>query len=749
MSLLLLLIVWLVSRVPMVRDWEIRLGDSFFRTAPAPRKRSKVVLVTIDDQSLQQYGRWPWPRTLLAQLTHNLDQARAGTIGLDILLSEPQSPEADQALRDALRATGRAVIVAKLATFSDGTHWIEPVPMFAEAAVAVGHAHAVLDPDGVCRRFPPRELTLGGARLAFALEVALRTDPQRAAAFLASTGIPATDTSSVITAPPVLVRVPFRRDPFDTISAGDVLKGLAPGSIEGRPVLVGFGSTEIVDRLNTPISPEFPEPGIVVHGQILDSILTGRSVHDMPSKTAVLILLATSLATVLLARRWRGLVLVGLLIVSGALIYLGSVLVFTLASVIMPAGSMLLALVLGPLLVYTADFVVVERSVTQQLLGLRSWLALRGRRSSTPEKTDLSWRLDLLQRLQTELGSLYELHKTLLESTQDVVAIFDEQDNLLLCNRPFSQALGIAPDSSVKLKDVRALWTASEDAPPVVHGAVEEGEVSLGKELYSLRVAPLPPTTLSPGGGTIVTLSSLRTRVERDRARAEALGFIAHELRTPLASIQGFAEMMLRSPDSSFSDGAPETIFRESKRLLALIGSYLDVLRLDAGTKPLTPYIIDLNGIVQQVFDILEPQATAARMRLVAVSPGPISTMGDAPLISGAVLNLVSNAIKYGQPGTDIRVCCTHHLNEVIISVHNLGPAIAPQELPHLFDAYFRASNVEGHRSGWGLGLAFVKRIVEKHGGWVTAKSEATGTLFEVHLPAEKEEGSLAAEGMS
>jgi signal transduction histidine kinase len=78
-----------------------------------------------------------------------------------------------------------------------------------------------------------------------------------------------------------------------------------------------------------------------------------------------------------------------------------------------------------------------------------------------------------------------------------------------------------------------------------------------------------------------------------------------------------------------------------------------------------------------------------------------------------------------------------------------LGPAIAPQELPHLFDAYFRASNVEGHRSGWGLGLAFVKRIVEKHGGWVTAKSEATGTLFEVHLPAEKEEGSLAAEGMS
>ena len=104
---------------------------------------------------------------------------------------------------------------------------------------------------------------------------------------------------------------------------------------------------------------------------------------------------------------------------------------------------------------------------------------------------------------------------------------------------------------------------------------VEEGEVYLNNELYAMRIAPLPPTTMSPGGGTILTLTNLRTRVERDRARAEALGFITHELRTPIASIQGFAEIMMNYPGSEDCESAPETIYRESKRLLALISSYL------------------------------------------------------------------------------------------------------------------------------------------------------------------------------
>ena len=190
LSLLLLALVGFLSAAPIVRDSELRVVDTFFRLAPPPAQRSAVIVVLIDDESLRQYGRWPWSREVLAKLVSNIANGGAGVIGLDVLLSEPQSPEADAALQQALKTSGRAVIVGKVSALQDGPHWVEPLPAFSQAAVAVGHAHAVLDEDSICRRFPPLELTVDGPRWAFAVEVARLTDARRASAFLDSYGIP-------------------------------------------------------------------------------------------------------------------------------------------------------------------------------------------------------------------------------------------------------------------------------------------------------------------------------------------------------------------------------------------------------------------------------------------------------------------------------------------------------------------------------------------------------------------------------
>ena len=740
LTLLLLALVTFLSLIPVVRDSEMRLTDTFFRLAPPPAQPSAVIVVLIDDESLRQYGRWPWSRELLGQLTSNLARAGAGVIGLDILLSEPQSPEADAGLQKSLQASGRTVLVGKIGAFPDGPHWVEPLPAFSQAAVAVGHAQAVLDADSVCRRFPPRELTIDGPRLAFAVEVARQTDPHRTSTFLDSYGVPASDTAvSISLVTTILVRIPYRRDGFETISASTVLQGANLGAkFYGRPVLVGFGATEISDRLNTPLATEIPAPGIEVHAQILDAILTGRSLREVPAAISTSALALTCLVVVLVFRKWRSWASVGLLVALAIAVYAIAFLTFLSASRILPAGAMLLAVILGPLVVLTADFVAVERSLTQQLLGLRFWLTKQGKETAIPGNAELSWKLDLLHKLETELGSLYELHRTLLESTQDLVAIFDQTGNLLLSNHGFATVL--PPSTSGRtLKQLRGRWISKDDAPLADVDRGEEGEVYLGDVLYSARIVPLPPTRLSPGGGTVVTLTNLQARVERDRARAEALAFITHELRTPLASIQGFADLMIRYPGSPDCDGAAETILWESKRLLALINSYLDVLRLDAGAKPVRADALELHDIVRQVFDILRPLASAVNMRLALETDVAIVATGDAPLISGAVLNLVSNAIKYGRPGTEIRVRCLSRGNNVIISVQNQSEPIAAEEIPHLFDPYYRGKSVENRKPGWGLGLSFVKRVAEKHGGSVRAESGLTGMTFEIHLPARTE----------
>ena len=739
LSLLVLGLVVAFSVIPVVRDSELRLTDSFFRLAPPPAQRSEVVLVLIDDESLRQYGRWPWSRALLGRLMNKIADSGAGVIGLDVLLSEPQSPEADAVLQSALETSRRAVIVGKIGDFRDGPHWIEPLPAFSQAATAVGHAHAVLDEDSICRRFPPLELTIDGPRWAFAVEVARRTNERRTSAFLDSYGIPGVnDSSRVSSAKSVLVRIPFRRDEFEIISASTVLQGEdLSARLMGRPVLVGFGGTEISDRLNTPLATELPAPGVEVHAQILDGILTGRRIHEFPTAVGVVLLAFTGMIVVIVFGRWRGWVSVSLLVVLAAAVYTIAFLTFLWASRILPAGAMLLAVIVGPLVVYAADFASVERSVTRQLLGLRSWLTRQAKDSATPGKGGLSWKLALLQNLETELGSLYELHKTLLESTQDLVVIFDEQGNLLLNNRAFAAAITFTKPE-LTLNELRARWISEVDAPLIPVNSGEEGEVFLNGKLYAVRIVPLPPTRLSPGGGTVLTFTSLQTRVDRDRARAEALAFITHELRTPLASIQGFADLMIRCPGSQDCEGAPETILWESKRLLALINSYLDVLRLDAGAKPVKSDVLELHDVVRQVFDILRPLATAANMQLVLDSDAAVVLVGDGTLISGAVLNLVSNAIKYGRSGTDIKVRCSSSSSSsenVVISVRNQGKAIASGDIPHLFDSYYRAQDVQIAKPGWGLGLAFVKRIAEKHGGSVRVKSELSSTVFEIHLP--------------
>jgi signal transduction histidine kinase len=174
--------------------------------------------------------------------------------------------------------------------------------------------------------------------------------------------------------------------------------------------------------------------------------------------------------------------------------------------------------------------------------------------------------------------------------------------------------------------------------------------------------------------------------------------------------------------------------------LLALINSYLDVLRLDAGAKPVRADALELHDIVRQVFDILRPLATAANMHLALETSAAVVTVGDAPLISGAVLNLVSNAIKYGKPGGDITVRCSSREESVVISVQNQCEPILKEDIPHLFDAYYRGKNGENRKPGWGLGLAFVKRVAEKHGGSVRAESGRTGMTFEIYLPSRTNE---------
>ncbi len=250
-------------------------------------------LVLIDDLSLSRYGRWPWPRSLLARLVRATAAQRPEAIGLDILLSEAEDAQADIDLAKAFREAGNVVLAAKVSG-SPQRLWVDPLPLFLANSAGVGHVQAVEDTGGICRSVPVQELTAEGPRWALALET---SRVARGGAFEERSGRPwlgkdqvnvddanRPNTTAWKSYAPQLLLIDFREQyspgqqipPFVVISAAELLGGRSEPALREKPVLIGFAATELSDRLPTPVSSQMPMPGVEIHANLLDGLLNGR-----------------------------------------------------------------------------------------------------------------------------------------------------------------------------------------------------------------------------------------------------------------------------------------------------------------------------------------------------------------------------------------------------------------------------------------------------------------------------------------
>ena len=152
----LLALVGLLSLTYPIEELSRRISDLSFRLRGTQTSSRDVALVLIDDASLNRYGRWPWKRSVLARVVRAAAAEDPKALGLDILLFEAEDPSEDQEFADALKAAGNVVLASKISNSQGGRLWVEPLPLFAQNAVAIGHAQAVLGPDSICRSIPVR-----------------------------------------------------------------------------------------------------------------------------------------------------------------------------------------------------------------------------------------------------------------------------------------------------------------------------------------------------------------------------------------------------------------------------------------------------------------------------------------------------------------------------------------------------------------------------------------------------------------
>lgn len=230
-----------------------------------------------------------------------------------------------------------------------------------------------------------------------------------------------------------------------------------------------------------------------------------------------------------------------------------------------------------------------------------------------------------------------------------------------------------------------------------------------------------------------------RVAEEASNLKDEFLATASHELRTPLNAIVGWVHVLQSGAavDDTQREHAVAAIDRNAKVQTRLIEDLLDVSRMIQGRVSLTVAPLDARVVVDAALDTLRPGAAAKEIAVQVVSPAePVPVMADAERLQQVVWNLLSNAIKYTPRGGAITVVVKTAFDRAEIVVADTGEGIPPAFLPHVFEP-FRQGASTAMRSGMGLGLAIVRRLVDLHGGRITAASGGVGlgAEFTVSLP--------------
>lgn len=531
-----------------------------FRLRGELKAPDDILILAIDDQSLQRIGRWPWPRSVMAEALDKISQARPQAVGLDIVYAEPSAEADDKRLADALRNNGRVVLPAQLVDAKKpevdrggSIVWLQPV--LGEAATAVGHAHVSPDVDGILRAIQLSKSDDAGTRLwAFGLEVVRiagnipqedfsekRTDELRFGQYQ----IPLREdepAGSVIPGVKVMrpneMLINYAGPPasFRRYSFADVLSGQVPIEVfAGKIVLVGAVAPSMGDSRVSPFMHYGANdrqagqemPGVEVHANIINTIRQRLWLRHVPESYAFLISLGIIFLTTVVVSRldgWRQ--IAGLSAIFLAIL-LGSFFAFKHLLVIPPLPGMLAGFAAAiPLLLNRTlntsrrlDLKLEALARTQKgfLLEDASDVSTSDERSlwlNLPR--DLAWKLRAVDSITTRLLARMNFMDRVLSGMGEGVLVADTAGRIVFANREAAQVFDSAPEQ---------LSAESFADCFIERGVFDDSELSLALQEASLGRLFHKEFTIQAADARrhySVTLSSLSAASNADHTNLES-----------------------------------------------------------------------------------------------------------------------------------------------------------------------------------------------------------------------------------
>lgn len=340
-----------------------------------------------------------------------------------------------------------------------------------------------------------------------------------------------------------------------------------------------------------------------------------------------------------------------------------------------------------------------------------------------------------------------ELNQTILDNLEEGIQFISTEGSSVQVNDALSALIG-QPTSRLILSDWReklaGLTSEPEHLAAFFTDVLDDHSDRLAETIYTVKdpeskVISLYGSPVHYEGqriGTLFVHRDITQAFEVDKMKTELVSTVSHELRTPLSSIIGFTELLIgKEMDDARRSRYLDAIYKEAKRLTALINDFLDVQRMESGNQEYTMQEVDIADVARQTIQNFPSQENHS---IVLKEPDEQTIcIGDSDRLIQVFTNLLSNAIKFSPDGGNVTISLYLQGEYLKITVQDQGIGIPSDEIKHMFEKFYRFDNTYRRKiGGTGLGLAICRRIVEKHGGEITVESEENvGTAVSFTIP--------------
>ncbi|OMF96307.1 ATP-binding protein [Paenibacillus sp. FSL R7-0337] len=361
-----------------------------------------------------------------------------------------------------------------------------------------------------------------------------------------------------------------------------------------------------------------------------------------------------------------------------------------------------------------------------------------------------------IRSLNNEKGHL----SSVLRSMSDAVITFDIEGRIILTNPHGQTLLETWSDLTWEEEEDNGLVpkaSSSNEVPPPLRplffstledGGDQRSNVHVRQGVWSVHMAPL--YSEDHLRGAVAVLRDVTEEVRLEKMRRDFVANVSHEIRTPLSMMQGYSEALLDGMASSPEESSElvQVIHDESLRMGRLVKDLLDLARMEAGHTDMLKAQVDVGELLERVYRKFSVRAKERDIMLELKRPEQELLLGaaDEDKLEQVLTNLLDNAFRHTPADRKISILAGTVVLEgrslVEIAIRDQGAGINPEDLPFIFERFYKAdkARLRGESGGTGLGLAIVKNIVESHHGSIYASSKlGEGTTFTLRLPVEKQ----------